>query len=172
MISSQKPYSQRRFISAEDAYKTADNDPNAVSSDRLFRVTVKAKDPVMGSVSVSGPDTLSTHKITGYPKGTVLKIGANPYEGYRFVGWNDGNTLAERTIVVSGDMEYIADFENIPAENPPDDPNSGGGGGGGVPTQNNQEVAGHKTDIMQLIRKWWWAIAILALMLFDMKGGK
>ena len=38
------------------------------------------------------------------------KIQAYPYDGYRFVNWNDGNTDNPRTITVIEDAIYIASF--------------------------------------------------------------
>ena len=48
-----------------------------------------------------------------YPLGYTLKAYAYPYEGYRFVGWNDGNTDQERTITVQGAMSITALFEAL-----------------------------------------------------------
>lgn len=41
---------------------------------------------------------------------TILAI---PNEGYKFKQWNDGNTEAERTITISGDATYTAEFEKL-----------------------------------------------------------
>ena len=38
------------------------------------------------------------------------KIQAYPYDGYHFVSWNDGNTDNPRTITVTEDATFIANF--------------------------------------------------------------
>ncbi len=48
-----------------------------------------------------------------YPLGYTLNAYAYPYEGYRFVGWSDGVTEAERTIHVQGAMSITAQFEAL-----------------------------------------------------------
>ncbi len=40
----------------------------------------------------------------------VISIEANPYEGYRFVSWNDGNTDNPRIIAIEGDSTFTATF--------------------------------------------------------------
>ena len=41
---------------------------------------------------------------------TSAEKQAYPYDGYRFVNWNDGNTDNPRTITVIEDAIYIASF--------------------------------------------------------------
>ena len=64
-------------------------------------ITVTSANESMGTVSGSGE----------YAFGTVATITATPNEGYRFVSWNDGNTDNPRTITVTEDATYIANFE-------------------------------------------------------------
>lgn len=47
------------------------------------------------------------------PAGTVAEIGALPLEGYRFVAWNDGSTLNPRTINLTSNVTYTAEFEPV-----------------------------------------------------------
>lgn len=47
------------------------------------------------------------------PAGTVAEIGALPLEGYRFVGWDDGNTDNPRQVTLMGNSTYGAMFESL-----------------------------------------------------------
>jgi hypothetical protein len=52
--------------------------------------------------------------VTGggtYNEGTTVTLTATPANGYHFTQWNDGNTNATRTITVTADATYIANFE-------------------------------------------------------------
>ena len=56
--------------------------------------------------------------VTGsatYTKGATATITATAAEGYKFVGWSDGNTDNPRTIVVTGDLAITAVFESVTA---------------------------------------------------------
>jgi hypothetical protein len=68
-----------------------------------YQVTVTANDNTMGSVSGAG----------GYPQDSVVTIGAVPNAGYQFVQWNDGITTNPRTITVTQDTAFVAEFEAI-----------------------------------------------------------
>ena len=46
-----------------------------------------------------------------YEPGTDVIIRAHAFDGYVFVRWNDGNTDAERTIVMNANSSYTAYFE-------------------------------------------------------------
>lgn len=51
--------------------------------------------------------------VTGggeYPNGYTATLTATPKSGCTFVGWSDGNTDNPRTVTVSGDAAYIAQF--------------------------------------------------------------
>ena len=51
--------------------------------------------------------------VTGggtYASGTEVTLTATPNEGYEFVKWNDNNTDNPRTITVTGDVTYTAQF--------------------------------------------------------------
>ncbi|MCR4812412.1 MAG: leucine-rich repeat protein [Bacteroidales bacterium] len=66
-----------------------------------YTITVIAQNPTMGSTTGSGT----------FAYGTATTITAEPYEGYYFVQWNDGNTQRIRTITVTGNATYTAYFE-------------------------------------------------------------
>ena len=70
-------------------------------------ITVEVANGTGGSVTGSGT----------YPSGSTIVITATADDGYRFVGWSDGNTDSVRNIVVSNtDQTYTAIFEEIPAD--------------------------------------------------------
>jgi len=66
-----------------------------------YTITVLSANDSMGTVSGGGE----------YEVGTAVTITATPNQGYRFVSWNDGNTDNPRTITVTEDATYIANFE-------------------------------------------------------------
>ena len=77
----------------------------AADAPTQYTVTVLSANSSMGTVSGGGT----------YNAGATATIRAIPNDGYHFTQWNDGNTSATRTFTVTGDVTYIASFE----ENPP-----------------------------------------------------
>ena len=69
-----------------------------------YTITVRPNNPLLGSVSGEGE----------YPEGAIIEIGATPSSNAYFVGWDDGNTDNPRSIVVTQDETFIANFEFIP----------------------------------------------------------
>jgi hypothetical protein len=69
-----------------------------------YTITVKSENPLIGSVYGGGT----------YQLNEVINIGAVPSNGFHFSGWQDGNTENPRTIIVTGDAEYIASFSPNP----------------------------------------------------------
>ncbi|MDR0603172.1 MAG: leucine-rich repeat protein [Bacteroidales bacterium] len=67
----------------------------------MHKVSISANDDTMGTVSGSGI----------YPRDSTATISAIPKAGYHFLKWNDGNTDNPRTIIVTSDMSFIAEFE-------------------------------------------------------------
>ena len=63
-------------------------------------LTVNVNDPNMGNVEGAG----------SYEKYTERTITAVPNEGYHFVQWNDGNFDNPRTIVLTQDITFTAQF--------------------------------------------------------------
>ena len=50
--------------------------------------------------------------VTGtYEEGTEITLIANAYDGYQFMGWSDGNLLAERSILIDSNVEIEALFD-------------------------------------------------------------
>lgn len=66
----------------------------------LYKVTANATDETMGYVTGAGE----------YPKGGTATLVAVPFGQNYFVRWNDGNTDNPRTITVTGDMTFTAEF--------------------------------------------------------------
>ena len=71
---------------------------------KSYTITVKSNNDAWGSVTGSGT----------YKDGETVTISAIPAQGFYFNGWNDGNTENPRSIVVSGNAEYIATFSDTP----------------------------------------------------------
>lgn len=69
-----------------------------------YTITVRAENPLLGTTYGSGE----------YPLNQLVNIGATPATGYYFSGWQDGNMDNPRTIVVTGDAEYVASFSIEP----------------------------------------------------------
>ena len=82
-----------------------------------YTLTVVSSNTTYGTVSGGGT----------YDYGTNHQITATPNECYRFVQWSDGNTNNPRTITVTGDATYTAEFEQIQytIEALPDNPAQG-----------------------------------------------
>ena len=73
---------------------------------QTYTITVRPESPFLGAAYGSGT----------YPVNAIVTIGASPNEGFYFTGWQDGDINNPRTIVVTGDAEYIALFSRIPTQ--------------------------------------------------------
>jgi len=69
----------------------------------LYTITVLSSNSRYGSVTGGGT----------FYEGTNVIIEAIPFEGYVFTSWDDGNTENPRTITITGDATYIANFTEI-----------------------------------------------------------
>lgn len=69
-----------------------------------YTVTVAAEDPSMGTVTGGGT----------FEEGTVISIEAVPTTGHQFKQWSDGNIDNPRTVTITADINYTAEFELIP----------------------------------------------------------
>ncbi|MBQ3580604.1 MAG: leucine-rich repeat domain-containing protein [Bacteroidales bacterium] len=88
----------RSVTVTSDATYTAYFEANAANE---YTITVIPQNPAMGSTTGSGT----------FEYGTVTTITAEPYNGYHFVQWQDGNTQRIRTITVTGNATYTAYFD-------------------------------------------------------------
>ena len=66
-----------------------------------YTITVLSSNALLGSVTGGGE----------YPEGSTIEISARPTNVAVFTGWDDGNTDNPRTIVVTGNATYTANFE-------------------------------------------------------------
>ena len=73
------------------------------SHEVLYTVNVLSGNTSMGTVSGGGT----------FPYGASVSIEAQPYDGYRFVRWDDGNTANPRTVTVTGNATYVAQFVSL-----------------------------------------------------------
>ncbi len=65
-----------------------------------YTITVQPNNPAWGSTTGSGT----------YPAGTSVTMTATANSGYRFLNWSDGNTSNPRTITVTANATYTANF--------------------------------------------------------------
>ena len=72
---------------------------------KKYTVTVAANDKAMGSVTGAGE----------YEYGSEVEISATANEGYKFTDWQDDVKDAKRTITVTKNETYTANFEEIPS---------------------------------------------------------
>lgn len=78
-----------------------------------YSISVMSSDEKMGYVEGTGT----------YDVNSNAKIEAVAYEGYRFISWNDGNTMNPRVIDVTQNKQYIATFEKKSIGPTPSKPN-------------------------------------------------
>ncbi len=107
------PYEGYRFVSWNDG-NTSNPRTITVTGDATYIATFEAL-PTYTITAESANSNMGT--VTGggtYYEGTVATISATPFNGYRFVSWNDGNTINPRTITVTEDATYTAYFEGVP----------------------------------------------------------
>lgn len=71
-----------------------------------YTITVVSANPTMGSATGGGT----------FMEGTVINISATPLMGYYFIGWDDGNADNPRSITVTQDATYIAQFASTPVQ--------------------------------------------------------
>ena len=97
----------------------ADTAGLSVGTYRFKNVVVKMNGAIV-SRSFNDPNTNllvsasgQNGTVTGggyYGKGDEVKLTATPNEGYYFKQWGDGNTKNPRTITVTGNMTFVAQF--------------------------------------------------------------
>lgn len=74
------------------------------ASTRQYTISVGVNNSSMGTATGGGT----------YNYGATATLTATAKSGYRFVNWSDGNTSASRSVTVSGNASYTANFEAIP----------------------------------------------------------
>ena len=71
------------------------------SSTRQYTISVTSANSAQGTVTGGGT----------YSEGSRVNITATPKSGYQFDKWSDGNTQATRTVQVSKDESFVAQFK-------------------------------------------------------------
>ena len=112
----------KRVTSSDDSeVEDPDNEPTdpngGGSSTPQYTISVTSANTDQGTVSGGGT----------YSEGSRVNISATPKAGYQFDKWNDGNTSATRTVSVSKDESFVAQFKAADSTEP------GGSGGDGNP---------------------------------------
>ncbi|MDR0603122.1 MAG: leucine-rich repeat domain-containing protein [Bacteroidales bacterium] len=77
---------------------------NIIGDVSFANITVQSNDNTMGSATITQMNTCTND--------TAI-IAATANTGYRFVQWNDGNTTNPRTIIVTSDTSFTAEFVTI-----------------------------------------------------------
>ena len=83
------------------------------SSARQYTISVTSANTDQGTVSGGGT----------YSEGSRVDISATPKAGYQFDKWNDGNTSATRSVSVSKDESFVAQFKAADSTEPGGDGN-------------------------------------------------
>ena len=78
------------------------------SSARQYTISVTSANTDQGTVSGGGT----------YTEGSRVDISATPKAGYQFDKWNDGNTSATRTVSVSKNESFVAQFKAADSTEP------------------------------------------------------
>ena len=98
-----------RYISDDQyAFFLDDITISQASAPVQYTLTVTSNNPAWGTVTGGGT----------YAAGTTAIIGATPNSGYHFVQWQDGNTSATRSVIVTANATYTATFAANPVEEP------------------------------------------------------
>lgn len=74
---------------------------DSCSTSRQYTISVTSANSAQGTVSGGGT----------YSEGSRVNISATPASGYVFDKWSDGNTSSVRTINVSKNESFVAQFK-------------------------------------------------------------
>ena len=72
--------------------------------------------PETHDLRVAVDSTTPFGKVSGngaFPDSIEVEIAAIPDKGFRFVRWDDGNTDNPRTVVIAGEMQFVATFDSL-----------------------------------------------------------
>lgn len=140
-------------------------------------------DSKMGSVNGDGLVLSSEARASSgqlaAAQGSTVSLTASPLDGYKFVAWHGAPVEGKTSKTVSFQMN--ANY-TIRAEFASEKQSTGGGGtgggggtsGGGTDPETPSVVspAGTGFSLMSFVKKWWWAILIVAYIVYkDRKGG-
>ena len=103
----------KRVTSSDDSeVEDPDNEPTdpngGGSSAPQYTISVTSANTDQGTVSGGGT----------YSEGSRVDISATPKAGYQFDKWNDGNTSATRSVSVSQDESFVAQFKAADSTEP------------------------------------------------------
>ena len=103
----------KRVTSSDDSeVEDPDNEPTdpngGGSSTPQYTISVTSANTDQGTVSGGGT----------YSEGSRVDISATPKAGYQFDKWNDGNTSATRSVSVSKDESFVAQFKAADSTEP------------------------------------------------------
>lgn len=87
--------------------------PVAVTGEATYTATFGTTDQTYTVNFAAENGTITGSNNGTYMYGTSLTFKAEPAACYKFVGWSDGVTDAERTVTVTGNITYTAIFEKI-----------------------------------------------------------
>ena len=76
-------------------------DNSGQNTSRQYTISVTSANTSLGTVTGGGT----------YSEGSRVNISASPKAGYQFDKWNDGNTSSVRTINVSKNESFVAQFK-------------------------------------------------------------
>ncbi len=79
------------------------DDVSIANTSASYTISVSSASPSMGTATGGGT----------YSGGATAELTATANSGYRFTGWNDGNTENPRTVTVTGNATYTAQFANL-----------------------------------------------------------
>ncbi|MBR1717265.1 MAG: leucine-rich repeat protein [Paludibacteraceae bacterium] len=82
-----------------------------IEGNTQYTITAKSPSSTQGTVSIDGGTAGTSVNKTTYCDNTVT-ITAAPKDCYRFTQWNDGVTSNPRTVTVSANTTYTAQFSN------------------------------------------------------------
>lgn len=90
------------FEQSVEKFENADNwDMQHPDNPGYYKLTLDVNSDAMGSVAGAGM----------YAQNMPVRISAVPNEGYKFVRWSDGSTIADRTVFLTQDTSFTAFFE-------------------------------------------------------------
>ena len=103
------PFEHAQFVGWDDG--NTDNPRTLVVNSDMILTAIFEPRPMYTITVTSISNTMGTVFGGGtFYANTEINIGAIPYEGFHFAGWQDGEMSNPRTITVTEDAEYIASF--------------------------------------------------------------
>ena len=129
--------------------------PNKEEWESMFSLSDDIKYSIQLSVNPIDGGTVTGSGL--YDKDTDITISATPSNGFRFVKWSDNNTLEQRNLTVTNNLQLEARFEQIASE---DSSIKGGAGEAthGEPTDsanggNSSDTTNDDTDFNEYLHK-------------------